>query len=187
MSDQPSGEKRGFQLNNTVLIGGLFVIAAALAVQEFMVGDGLEKGTQAPEVSLWRLDGTRVGLGSLQSKVVLLNFWATWCPPCVEELPELVEVAKAYEGRVVFVAANVEEHDDAVESVPMWLRQHPQAAPYVLLASNGGSADAVSEAFLVQALPTTYVLGPDGKVLASARGQVTGAQVRGWLDAALSR
>jgi thiol-disulfide isomerase/thioredoxin len=171
------------QLSNTVIIGGLFVIAAALAVHELVAGEGLEAGKPAPDVTLVRLDGTPLPLGSLKGRVVLLNFWATWCPPCVEEMPELVAIAKEYEAKgVVFVASNQEDPGEAQEAVPAWLARHPAVGPYVALGD-----DSVAQAFAVQALPTTYVLDREGRVLEVARGQVQGWRVKKWLDDALAK
>lgn len=178
----PPPPAKGFQLSNTVIIGGLFAIAAALAVQEFMGGEGLEPGHPAPEVTLTKLDGAPLALSSLRGKVVLLNFWATWCPPCNEEMPELVAIAKEYEARgVVFIAANQEDPGEARATVPPWLEHHPEVRPYVLIGD-----ESVGGAFLVQALPTTYVIDAKGRVVKGARGQVEGWRVKKWLDDALA-
>lgn len=180
MSDAPA--RKGVQLSNTVIIGGLFLIAAVLAVQEFAAGEGLGKGKEAPDVMVTQLDGRPLPISSLRGQVVLLNFWATWCPPCNEEMPELVAIAKAYEGKgVVFLAANLEDPDEAIETVPMWLRSHAEVKPYVVFAAPG-----VGDTYRVQALPTTYVLDRSGKVVHSVRGQVEEWQVRKWLDDALA-
>ncbi|MCU0699495.1 MAG: TlpA family protein disulfide reductase [Myxococcaceae bacterium] len=169
---------RGVQLSNTVIIGGLLAIAGVLAVSEFFTGDGLSKETPAPDAVLVRPDGTRLKLSELKGQVVLLNFWATWCPPCNEEMPELVAVAKSYGPRgVVFVAANPEE---GVSSVEAWLASHADVRPYVAL-----TPPETAEAFHVQALPTTYVIGRDGTVRQMARGRVQGWRVTKWLDDAL--
>lgn len=178
----PPPPAKGFQLSNTVIIGGLFAIAAALAVQEFMGSEGLEPGHTAPEVTLTKLDGSAVALSSSRGKVVLLNFWATWCPPCNEEMPELVAIAKEYEARgVVFIAVNQEEPGEARSSIPPWLVQHADVKPYVVIGD-----ESVGGAFLVQALPTTYVLDAKGRVVKVARGQVEGWRVKKWLDDALA-
>ncbi len=179
--DAPPARK-GVQLSNTIIIGGLFMIAAALAVQEFVSGEGLKAGHAAPALRMTHLDGSTAPLESLKGKVVLLNFWATWCPPCNDEMPELVAIAKEYEAKgVVFVAANQEEPDEAVRSVGPWLERHPDVKPYVVLTDPSVSAD-----FLVQALPTTFIIDAKGGVVQVARGQVAGWQVKKWLDDALA-
>lgn len=170
-------------LSNTVIIGGLLVIAAAVAVQEFTSHPGLEPGSAAPAVDFRRLDGTPLTLPSLRGKVVLLNFWATWCPPCNDEMPELVSIAHEYEGRgVVFLASNQEGDDERSATLPPWLMRHPEVQPYVVTGDH-----LAEEAFLVEALPTTYVIDAHGNVVRAARGQVSGWQVKQWLDDALAK
>ncbi len=84
--------------------GGVFV---ALILVAFLYG-GLRvarrprlvgKGALAPSFTLERYGGGRISLDELRGKVVLLNFWATWCPPCVEEMPSLLKVAREYESQ----------------------------------------------------------------------------------------
>src|SRR5260370_19367839 len=70
------------------LYGGLRV-----ARRPHLVG----KGALAPSFTLERYGGGRISLDELRGKVVLLNFWATWCPPCVEEMPSLLKVARSEE------------------------------------------------------------------------------------------
>lgn len=177
----PPPAPKGVQLSNTVIIGGLFLIAAVVAVQEFTTSKGLEPGNLAPDVTFTQLDGREVPLSSMRGQVVLINFWATWCPPCVEELPELVSLAREYEGRVIFVAANLEDPEDAVATVPAWLETHSDARPHVVFA-----VPEIGTTFMVKALPTTYVLDAKGKVVHAARGQVASWQVKKWLDDALA-
>ncbi|MCA2980642.1 MAG: TlpA family protein disulfide reductase [Myxococcaceae bacterium] len=169
---------RSVQLGNTAIVGVILAVAAALAVSEvFSDGEPGPKGP-APEALLVGLDGTQRRLSELQGKVVLLNFWATWCPPCNDEMPELVAVAKAYEPRgVVFVAANAEEQPAAVRA---WLAGHDEVGPYVALTPHD-----TAEAFGLEALPTTFVIGRDGAVQRAARGRVQGWRVSKWLDDAL--
>lgn len=184
MSDETDAPvaRKGVQFSNTIIIGGLFMIAAALAVQEFVGGAGLEAGNAAPALIMTHLDGSTAPLASLKGKIVLLNFWATWCPPCNDEMPELVAIAKEYEAKgVVFVAANQEEPDEAARSVGAWLEHHPEVRPYVVLTDPSAGAD-----FLVEALPTTYVIDAKGGVVQVARGQVEGWRVKKWLDDALA-
>jgi thiol-disulfide isomerase/thioredoxin len=175
-------ERKGIQFNNTILVGGLFLLAAALVVQEFVGDERLKAGHPAPPLKMTRLDGSTTLLSSLQGKVVLLNFWATWCPPCNDEMPELVAIAKAYESKgVVFVAANQEEPDEAVGHVGAWLEHHPEVRPYVVFTDPAAGVD-----FLVRALPTTYVIDAKGKVVQVERGQVEGTRVEKWLDDVLA-
>lgn len=171
----PPPPKGGLQLNNAVIIGGLLLLTVVLAASELFGGSGLAPQQPAPDIAWRTLEGAPVRLHELRGKIVLLNFWATWCPPCNDEMPELVELAKAYEGKgVVFVAMNPDESPDAVRA---WLAHHDDVRPYIGLST----ADSAS-AFRVEALPTTYVIDAQGNVSRSARGRVQGWQVKRWLD-----
>ncbi|MBK7861830.1 MAG: TlpA family protein disulfide reductase [Archangiaceae bacterium] len=78
-----------------------------------MTDDGLKVGSEAPPFDFEQLDGTRVASASLKGKVVLLDFWATWCPPCREEMPWLVDLGREYGPKGVrFVAASRDDEDE---------------------------------------------------------------------------
>lgn len=76
----------------------------------------LEVGDEAPDFEVELLDGEKVALSDYLGKVVLLNFWATWCSPCVEEMPDIQELSKAYPDDVVVLAVNCNEEGDTVRS-----------------------------------------------------------------------
>ena len=114
--------------------------------------------------------------------MVLVDFWATWCPPCREELPWLVEVAREYEGKGVrFVAVSHDEPADREAAVAQYVKtRQPELGKYVAYGDpfTGGK-------YRVQALPTLYVIGRDGRVVASVQGQTSEWRVRRWLKKAL--
>ncbi|MFO3797192.1 MAG: TlpA disulfide reductase family protein, partial [Anaerolineales bacterium] len=72
------------------------------------------KGFLAPDFTLEALDGQRTRLNDLRGRVVVLNFWATWCPPCRAEMPTLAKISQEYQGRdVVILGVNSTTQDDA--------------------------------------------------------------------------
>ena len=84
----------------------------------------VKAGTQAPDFRVEMFDGTTFTLGSLRGKVVLLNFWATWCGPCRQFAPTFDKVAEEYADRAVFYSVDVDDHNDLaaqynVQSIPM--------------------------------------------------------------------
>ncbi|HZH04648.1 MAG TPA: TlpA disulfide reductase family protein, partial [Myxococcaceae bacterium] len=93
---------------------GLALFSAALAVAmvvqltaETRRSQLLERGSAAPPFSAARHGGGALSSDVLRGRVVMLDFWATWCPPCVEEMPSLLKLAREYEGRgLTLVAAN---------------------------------------------------------------------------------
>lgn len=112
----------------------------------------------APTFVLDDLDGNKVDLSAVigSSKVVVLNFWATWCGPCRIEMPTLEQIHQKYKERGVALLAITGESSDIVES---FIREHGYTMPVLLDAS-----DAVGKAYGVEALPTTFVIDSDGKV-----------------------
>lgn len=106
---------------------------------------------------LRRLDGTPMSLSTVKGKVVVLSFWATWCGPCAELEPMLIQVAKTYEGNpdVAFFAVNSDE-DEA--QVPPFVQHVKWDIPIVY-------ADGLDEFLTVESLPTVVVLDRDGKIV----------------------
>jgi len=119
----------------------------------------------APDFHMRAPDGTNVALADLGGKVVVLNFWATWCQPCVKELPALQALADrhAAEGLAV-VAVNVDRKDpgDVADY------GHRLGLSFALPLDPDG---AVRDAYRVRALPTTYLIGRDGRLAGFAMGE----------------
>ena len=111
---------------------------------------------------LRRLDGTPMSLSTVKGKVVVLSFWATWCGPCAELEPMLIQVAKTYEGNpdVAFFAVNSDE-DEA--QVPPFVQHVKWDIPIVY-------ADGLDEFLTVESLPTVVVLDRDGKIVYRVEG-----------------
>ncbi len=139
-------------------------------------------GVQAPAFSFERFTGGQLSSAELKGKVVMLDFWATTCPPCVEEMPMLVKIAQEYQSQgVVFAAVSLDEPEDAKNDVAAFIRdQVPGLEPFAGFGNEAGSA------FSVRAIPTLYILDRQGKIIGSQTGQVSERKVRSWLDAALA-
>jgi thiol-disulfide isomerase/thioredoxin len=95
-------------------------------------------------------------------KVVLVNFWATWCPPCREEIPELLELKKEYKDRLEIVG--ISEDDDPPESVLKFARQKGMTYPIVM-----ATAELIDSYGGVPALPTTFLIDTQGRVVQKLR------------------
>lgn len=114
-------------------------------------------GAQSPDFTLKSLDGQTVSLGSFRGKVVLLNFWATWCGPCVAEMPIIEEIYKDIsQEQVAILAINQGEFEDQVKGYTDIYHLHFP----ILLDGNG----KVGDLFRVQALPTTFFLDRKGVI-----------------------
>lgn len=109
------------------------------------------------------LDGGIISTAGLHGKVVLVNFWATWCPPCREEIPELIELSNRYKDKLQIIGISM---DDAPASeVRQFAKQIGITYPVVM-----GSGAIEAEYGGVPALPTSFVISPDGRVVQKHAG-----------------
>jgi len=117
----------------------------------------------APPFLLQDLDGNVVSTAQWQGKVVLLNFWATWCPPCRQEIPILVDLAKKYKDNLLIVGVSVD--DGSPDDVREFAKAFHMNYPVVMW-----SHELVSEYGGVPALPTTFLINKDGRVVQKHEG-----------------
>ena len=134
----------------------------------------------APKADLILRDikGRKVYLHDLRGKPVVLNFWATWCGPCNDEMPMLVDLEKQYAERgVLFLGASL---DDAKtkDKVPSFLAEHNVDFPVWY----GASADDLDKLKLGGAVPATAFLDPEGHIVARILGQARPEEVKARLD-----
>ena len=117
----------------------------------------------APALSLPQLDGAPFDLARYTGRTVVVNFWATWCLPCIKELPALEEAWQKLQKRdVVLVAVNM---GDTPERIRRFLARRPVSFPILMDAGS-----QTSTPWQIQGLPTTYVVGPDGRIHYGAIG-----------------
>lgn len=124
----------------------------------------LSVGSQAPDWDLKTVDGKTVDLKSLRGKVILLDFWATWCGPCKMSMPGMQKLHDRFKDKpVAILGVNCRERTGAAGAVA-YVKE--KAYTYGQLF-NG---DAVADAYRVNGLPCVYVIGPDGKVVFATSG-----------------
>jgi peroxiredoxin len=125
----------------------------------------IQKGDHAPEFRLSALDGKQVALSDYRGKVVLVHFWATWCPPCVEELPVLDRMYRGLAGRELEVLA-VSVDEGGAENVAAFVKKNAVSLPVLL--DPGAS---VAHSYGTFKFPETYILDRSGIVRYKAIGQ----------------
>jgi thiol-disulfide isomerase/thioredoxin len=123
----------------------------------------VKPGTKIVDFELEDLGGKKVKLSSLAGKVVFLNFWATWCPPCRAEMPSMERLsAKLKDKGLVTLAVDLQEGKREVEG---FVREYKLSFP-VLYDRNGSAAGGYG----VRSIPTTYIIARDGTILAGRIG-----------------
>lgn len=120
-------------------------------------------------LTLKKLDGSKASLSALRGKLVLLNFWATWCKPCVGEMPLLAGLARKYQDRgLVVVAASVDDPSEQ-EAVERFAGQLPEGMEIWV----GATQEDMARLKMGSALPATVLIDREGRVLGARQGAIT--------------
>jgi thiol-disulfide isomerase/thioredoxin len=137
---------------------------------------------RAPNLELKDLKGNPHKLAELRGSIVVLNFWATWCGPCREELPLLSRLSQQYAGKkVLFIAASADEPKDRAKIDKFLSSQQLDLDVWV-----GADLDMLQSAGLGNELPATMVLDDQGEVVARILGQAREEDVKAPVDWLLS-
>lgn len=150
-----------------IIAAGAVVIIAGLTVSRhnhgLRSGTGSTNGAIAPDFTLPLLDGQALGLSSYRGKIVLLDFWATWCEPCREEIPHFIELQNKY-GQRGFQIIGV-SMDDTPDPVRAFYQQYHMNYPVVM-----GNASIGEQYGGVLGLPIAFLLDRDGRISAKHIG-----------------
>ncbi len=146
----------------TVLLGGVLLMVSGVINAQLLKP---WSGGTLPPIELADLEGLKHRLADYRGKVVLVNFWATWCEPCREEMPSMQRLKKRLAGRPFEVlAVNVGEGEARIGE---FLQREP--LDFVFLRDH---SSAVMKAWRVRALPASFLVGIDGRVRYSRIGEL---------------
>lgn len=120
---------------------------------------GTQVGNRAPDFVLQDLSGKDVRLGDFHGKIVMLNFWAVWCGPCVQELPAINAASKEWESKGVVVLAIAVKTNEQLSSVQQFINQNGYTFPVLF-----DSQSVASSLYGATTLPTTFFIDADGVV-----------------------
>ncbi len=123
--------------------------------------------------SLTDTSGKQWNLSDFRGKWVLVNFWATWCPPCLAEIPDLSKMGK--EGKkiaVIGIAVSYRSQEEVLD----FMKKHAIPYPVVL-----GSEDIASSFGGIESLPTSFLYSPDGKLVGQHEGPLTQDEIENFL------
>jgi len=134
---------------------------------------GVDVGAQAPDFTLTDLQGQKVKLSQFRGQVVLVNFWATWCPPCREEMPSMEGLHRKFKDQgLVLLALNADE--DGAPAVKNFLKGKNYTFPILL-----DTAADVQNLYQVFRFPETFIIDRNGNIV----DHVIGA--RNWMSGTL--
>jgi thiol-disulfide isomerase/thioredoxin len=134
-----------------------------------------EEKVYAPDFSLTGMDGETYTLSDFQGKKVIVNFWATWCPYCVKEMPDLTKLSQDYSEDLVVLAINVDERESKIQG---FLDDNPEVDLNILLDPKGKTAGTYG----ANALPLTIGINSDGSVETGYPGMLNYEQMVGMYE-----
>ncbi|MGX1902052.1 peroxiredoxin family protein [Thermolongibacillus altinsuensis] len=127
-----------------------------LITENQTVATGAKIGMKAPDFALQTLDGQTLRLSDLHGKPVIVNFWATWCPPCRAEMPDMQKFYEKYHKKMEIVAVNLMVRDSR-EKVDAFIKEYGLTFPVVL-----DTKGAAMKQYEIQPIPTSFIIDKDG-------------------------
>ncbi|RRN67795.1 TlpA family protein disulfide reductase [Peribacillus simplex] len=117
---------------------------------------GLKIGAKAPDFTLKTLDGKQVELSDYKGKKVMLNFWATWCPPCKKEMPDMEKYTQQAGDDVVVLAVNIDPENDVKSFV------NNNGITFTIPLDSQSAKNPVNDLYNISFIPTTYFIDKKG-------------------------
>lgn len=164
--------RRHLTANNLFLASTILVLAFLMARRQGVILDSppvqvkapSQRSGEAPEFALEDLAGNRVRFSDHRGHVVLLNFWATWCPPCRAEMPSMEKLYQAYRGRGLVILA-ISGDRTGQSTVEGFVQEVGVTFPILL-----DPANEVFAQYGVRGLPTSYLLDRQGRIVSAEAG-----------------
>ena len=147
-----------------ILIGILILLQTKDTFYNPSDGSQLAKGLPAPNFSLPGLDGQMVRLTDYRGKVVLLNIWATWCPPCVEEMPSMEKLYQELRGDGFEILA-VSIDESGAQGVRPFMKKHNLSFPALI-----DSKETLKDLYQTRGVPESFIIDKDGILIEKVIG-----------------
>lgn len=162
-----------------VIAGIVLVLLISFALVQAMDKEkedklpGLKVGVKAPDFTLKNLEGEKVQLSDFKGKKVLINFWATWCKPCRDEMPAMEKYYQSASNDVVFLAVNT----DPTSDVKGFADEMKLTFPILL-----DNADKTMNAYGVLSIPTTFFIDEKGNIGSKHVGQMSYEEIKKYIE-----
>ena len=147
-----------------------WILAVALA---FVGGSAVAATAQKPTLSIATLDGKTFDLAAHRGHWVIVNFWATWCSPCIKEMPDISAFVAAHKD---VAAIGIAWEDTERAEIDAFVKAHPVSYPL----AQGDVYKPLEDFEEPRGLPVTYVIAPDGTVRKKFTGPITGDDLERW-------
>lgn len=143
-------------------IGGFINRIKASVMQPAVIDDPVSLGNNDFNWVMTGLENEKINLSDLRGKVIFLNIWATWCPPCVGEMPGIQKLYDTYKenDKVAFVLVS----NEPVETIRKFVNKKQYTFPVY------STRERSPEAFLTNSIPTTYIISPEGEIVVKEIG-----------------
>ncbi|WP_438432710.1 TlpA family protein disulfide reductase [Gorillibacterium sp. sgz500922] len=153
---------------------GTHSVASDSTATGTLAEEGVTKGKRAPDFQLTDLNGKTIRLSDYSGKTVLVNFWATWCPPCRIEMPHMEEFYRKYNDQdTVILGINLTHTEKNLSEVQAFVSDN--ALTFPILYDKDGK---VSDRYQITAYPTTLVVDPSGIILNKFQGAIDFATMK---------
>jgi cytochrome c biogenesis protein CcmG/thiol:disulfide interchange protein DsbE len=152
----------------------LFFLLMAVSLVSCSRGDDRAKKSSlartedtAPDFVLKDTEGKNVQLSRFRGKVVVVEFWATWCPPCKATIPGLIALQEKYTDKgLVVLGISIDEGDDLASKLSAFSKEHKINYPILI------GTEEVARAYGVMSIPATFLIGRDQKIISAYKGYV---------------
>jgi peroxiredoxin len=155
------------------------LLLSLLIIPFFISPTFAQVGKQAPAFSLPAANGKTVDLADFKGKVLVLNFWATWCPPCRAEIPDFIKAYGSFKSKGVEILG-VALDQNGWEAVKPFITKQKITYPVVL-----GGAEIAAEYGGVSSIPTTFIINRSGKIVDQQIGMLSGEKLTKMIEKAL--
>ncbi|PYZ97791.1 alkyl hydroperoxide reductase [Alteribacter lacisalsi] len=132
---------------------------------------GLQPGNMAPDFTLETLSGEKISLSDYRGEKVMVNFWATWCPPCRAEMPDMEEIYSEMD--VEILAVNLTETEPDISHVQSFSEDFSLSFPILL-----DESIEVAGLYNIQPIPTSYFVDSEGKIHSASFGPMNHEMIR---------